>query len=112
MKLSKRQANATEKSIQKWEAIVLNDEVDERSSNCELCKKYNKNDCNFCPVAMTVKSKHCNNTPWVDWADYCINKNPNLPGFWMPDISVFDAESKRLAQAELDFLRGILEEST
>jgi len=111
MKPSKRQANALKKSIKKWEAIVDGTEADNGSDNCELCQKYVaadfnniKNDCKSCPVFLTVGVKYCRDTPYPEWAKYIFMKSSKG--------KVFDAESKRLAQAELDFLRGILEEST
>lgn len=105
MKLSKRQKDALKKSIKKWEGIVSDELEDEGADNCELCKIYDHNDCKSCPVYLTSGHIYCKNTPYTTWSDYCyINNRTNWYG-------VFDTKSKQLAQAELDFLRGILDEA-
>ena len=108
MKLSKRQTKALKKSIKKWEAIVAGTGIDDGADNCELCKKYIGCDCKSCPVCLTVSAKWCHNTPHEQWCDYT---HRHLKNDLAQEGKVFGKKSKRLAQAELDFLKGILEES-
>jgi hypothetical protein len=114
MKLSKRQRTALEKSIKKWEGIVDDEEEDEGPADCECCIKYNslksraetrENCCKECPVFMVTGKQFCAGSPFEKWEDYM---EENEMGEWR----VFDEYSLELAQAELDFLRNILNEAT
>ena len=110
MKLSKRQRTALEKSIVKWELIVIGEGEDRGCGNCELCHLYTDNFCNSCPVMLTTGQDDCSNSPWKPWQQYQA-ENGKEDGPLSRNMKVFDEKSKELAQAELDFLRGILAEA-
>lgn len=114
MKLSKEQTDALKKSIKKWELIVDEGSEDLGPADCECCIIYNsintrletrEDCCKSCPVFLKTRERFCAGTPFEKWEDY---QEENDMGEW----KVFDDYSKQLAQAELDFLKGILEEST
>lgn len=90
---------ALEGSIKKWEAIVAGIGADDGRKNCPLCAMfYVKFDCKGCPVEAKTKLEVCQGTPYRQWAVYQGMKGEQFP------LTVFDTESQRLAQAELDFL--------
>jgi len=91
--LSKRQMKALDGSIKKWEKIVGGTGVDEGAINCPCCQKYFANYCNFCPIAIYVDNTECYETPYEAYVSVFND--------------VFNEKSKRLAQAELGFLREV-----
>lgn len=111
MKLSKEQTDALKKSVKKWELIVDGKASDKGEDNCECCNLYAKDyGCPSCPVAIEADRDGCDGTPWILWNDYQQESDRH---WWSGGgTKVFDDHSKQLAQAELDFLKGILEEST
>ncbi len=95
-------------SIRKWEAIWKGDGEDLRDGNCPLCRRYNSNCCTnpdlvptLCPVARRAETFGCEDTPWEDWMHY-------MTSFFPARTRVFDAKSRELAKAELDFLVSLL----
>ncbi len=86
-------------SIKKWENIVDGTSVDRAAKNCPLCKLFIKKDCVGCPVFDRVGKKDCVGTPWQNWA---FSFWSDLP--W----KATSPERKRLARAELKFLRSLL----
>lgn len=86
--LSKRQIKALDGSIKKWRDIVDRAGIDNGGNNCPCCKLYHNNHCVLCPIKIYTGYKYCLGTPYYDFA---YN-------------SVVNEKSKKLAQAELDFL--------
>lgn len=88
---------ALQGSIAKWEAIVAGTGEDLLCKNCTLCQAFYG--CEGCPVMEATGQADCQESPWVEWFD-CIphgeKRIANTP------------ERKKLAQAELDFLRSLL----
>ena len=86
-------------SIRKWRGIVAGRVVDQGCENCPLCQLFFlKNDnCGGCPVFNKTGLDLCGGTPYGTWSGtgdtYKTATTPEL---------------KRLAQAELDFLKSLL----
>lgn len=99
---------ALEGSIAKWQAIVDKTGFDEGFKNCPLCEKFMENDkglrlCSGCPVSNLTGMIGCIGTPYNSWIRY----QEEHDGGWV--TKVFNVESARLAQAELDFLISLRE---
>ncbi len=103
---------ALDGSIAKWEGIVAGTVKDHGVANCLLCQRFMDVEdedgdgelqcCGGCPVRVKTNASCCDGSPYEQWAKYQI-----AGGFDRIPFSVFDAESRRLAQAELDFLRSL-----
>lgn len=97
--MNKQTRTALEGSIAKWEAIVAGTGTDEGIENCPLCKVfYFERDatgelCAGCPVKEETGQAGCEGSPYDEWRDI---------------FDEDDGDIKRLAQAELDFLRSLL----
>lgn len=97
--MNERTLTALKGSIAKWEAIVAGTGEDKCSNNCPLCQMCGR-DCIGCPVMDKTGREGCANTPWEKWdAEF---------GFYSDKRMADTPERKRLAQAELDFLRSLL----
>lgn len=90
-------------SIAKWEAIVAGTGADRGWRNCPLCTAFLDESCRNCPVSVAVGNKFCDGTPYEKWATSEHVKD-DADGGGFP----INAEGRRLAQAELDFLRSLL----
>ena len=90
-------------SIAKWEAIVAGTGGDQGPNNCPLCHLFHGAGCQNCPVAVAVERDMCAGTPYDDWSECPGTRFLTTLG-WV----VGDDESRRLAQAELDFLKSLL----
>lgn len=102
---------AREQSIIHWEGIVAGTEPCGCAPSCSLCQRFllsdeaeNGYDCMLmdgerCPVYIASGVPGCSNTPWEAWDDEC-----DTTGTRFADTP----RKKKLAQAELDFLRGLL----
>jgi len=103
--MDKKTLEALQKSIEKWEKIVMEKGKDEGSRNCALCWLFLKNECEGCPVYAKTKRKGCRGTPCEDWVDhqenhfYYVNE---------PYRVVKCPECKKLAEEELEFLKSLL----
>ena len=97
--MDKRTRTALEGSIAKWEAIVAGTGTDEGIDNCPLCQVFFYEQdasgelCEGCPVKEKTGQTGCEGSPYEDWRE--------IP-------YIYGDEAKRLAQAELDFLRSLL----
>ncbi len=101
MNHDKETEDALDGSIAKWEAIVAGTGVDDGWTNCPLCEEFFMNDCRDCPVMERTGKNSCHGSPYEQWVDHCD------PEFLSGSYKVFDDESRRLAQSELDFLRSL-----
>ena len=102
--MNKRTRKALEGSIRKWEDVRDGKIKDKRGDNCPLCALFNNHgddDCEGCPVAIQANDRHCSGTPYVGWWRHQNHRHysGNRNAYWATD-----ARSKKLAQAELDFL--------
>ena len=94
--MNKQTRTALEGSIAKWEAIVAGTGTDEGVANCPLCKVFFHERhapgelCAGCPVKEETGWPCCEGSPYDEWCDEGGDDN------------------KRIAQAELDFLRSLL----
>ena len=97
--MDKRTRTALEGSIAKWEAIVAGTGTDEGTENCPLCQLFftmrgpQQLFCEGCPVKERTGQTCCEGSPYQEWGE-----NPYASG----------DEAKRIAQAEVDFLRSLL----
>lgn len=118
---------ALQGSIKKWEAIANGTGFDDGPRNCPLCiefadvyeensiDEWRREGCCGCPVAEHVEDSGCGQTPYMNWIDYLYDSqgSESIEGTnFGYRYRVFDERSKRLAQAELDFLRSLLPSST
>lgn len=96
---------ALETSIAHWQRYAEGHGAFEgrpEASNCALCQKFFDNDCKGCPVASTTGHLFCLDTPFEDADKALTNSHYNYT----------DIEFLIAAQAELDFLQSILDNST
>ena len=101
--MNARTLKALRGSIKKWEKIVAGTGVDQGTYNCSLCALfYSDYHCAGCPVAKATGLHLCEGTPYIEWA--CPERNGTI----RLDSGRVSARLKRLAQAELDFLKGLL----
>lgn len=86
-------------SIKKWEGVVAGTIKNEGQSNCPLCKLFWNKFCEGCPVSEHTGRMACEGSPYYS--------------YWvMVDLQNIDARSEEAistAQAELDFLKALLE---
>jgi len=91
-------------SIAKWEGIVRGDMDDNGPANCPLCQEFIKGECLGCPVADCAEASYCRESPYEEYCAYLDSFSYALEDGAVPR----QEEVTRLAQAELDFLRGLL----
>jgi hypothetical protein len=101
MVMDAKTLEALKGSIKKWEGIVKGEIMDNGIDNCPLCELYfGGYECQPCPVYLKTKRIDCDETPYMDWVAFwdgkSVDKTANCP------------ESRRLAQAEVDFLKSLL----
>lgn len=98
-----------EKSIAHWERLAAAKTPEEIDSeglgrhDCALCLAYWNNGCAGCPVAQATGQNCCRGTPFVEAEEYyndCTTEDDATPDF---DPN----EWAKLAQAEVDFLKGL-----
>jgi len=102
MKMNAATLEALKGSIEKWEKIINNQAEDCGPINCPLCQCFLDDECIKCPVLFVTGTDGCRGTPYEQWYNH-HEKNGNGGKF-----IIFDAESRRLAKAELDFLKSLL----
>ena len=95
--MNKRTLTALKGSIRKWQRIVAGKGRDKGADNCPLCKLFYHKFCRGCPVSKASDEIACIGTPYSDWS---LARNHQ---------GIADTlNRKRLAQAELDFLKSLL----
>lgn len=108
--MNKETLQALKESIQKWEGIINYNNIDDGCDDCPLCVLFLKDEtedeaehheCIKCPVAELVDAEGCSNTPYEEWSNYFYYKKIKIK-------KVINAETKKLAQDELDFLKSLL----
>jgi hypothetical protein len=97
-------------SIRKWEAIVRGTGEDDGGKNCQLCRKFydtsEAGPCIGCPVREKTGFYGCVNTPYEDWVAHQgeAHAKDAFPHYVVQGCD----ECKRLATAELDFLKSLV----
>lgn len=102
-------------SIAKWEAIVAGTGSDKGSTNCPLCvlfydvadpddDEHGLENCSGCPVRIETGDDNCGGSPYKSWSRLL------RPSIRFSEAGAFADTPKKIAaaQAELDFLRGLL----
>ena len=103
-------------SIRKWERVAKGEIRDKGPQNCPLCKLFNNNDiegedcvgwgvvikastkdCVGCPVMAATGLRYCMGTPYEAFLDY-----------GHVGLLVRTPEARKLAEAEVEFLRSLL----
>lgn len=108
-------------SIAKWESIVAGTGADQRADNCALCHRFPGIDdddeekyaecaregeggaVEHCPVSLDRGLIDCRGTPYQEWLYHQHHVH-----FIKDELRIHDACCVPFAQAELDFLRGLL----
>jgi hypothetical protein len=103
--MDKAALKALKGSIRKWERIVAGDGGDDGAADCPLCREFRfgaEFDCVGCPVMAESGLPYCSGTPYTGWMQYHDGLARAFP------LNASTGEEIMLAQAELDFLRGLL----
>ena len=108
MEMDAKTLKALKGSIKKWVGIVNGKSKDAGTKNCPLCKEFLVKNCEGCPVKAKVNRFGRGNTPYELWFDFFDSKYLNIPVAISDLPKRSQAKAKRLAQAELDFLKGLL----
>ena len=90
-------------SIKKWEKILDGTGVDQGARNCPLCLEDNQN-CGECIIGSNRDNVACAGTPYAKWAGHHIEIH-NTP--ILADHIVICDVCRKLAQAEIDYLKGL-----
>ncbi len=105
--MDKEILTALKGSIKKWEMIVAGKGIDKSGTNCPLCKlvEKEKSDCSHfpCPVYKETKQLECQGSPYWKWREHHSSNHTEED-----EYMVFCPTCRKLAQAELDFLKSLL----
>lgn len=97
----------------KWTLLVEKPGADE--PECNLCELYNPDtggdevNCEGCPVATYREETDCWDTPYYDFRDNLMRDLDYVSGLSGVEKAAGMAALKKLATAERDFLREVLE---
>ncbi len=100
--MKKETLEALKGSIRKWEGIVAGTATDRGALNCPLCALFWRWECKDCPVASVTGEIWCRGTPYRAWEERMRREAGKR------EWTAFDEESRRLAEGELRFLKGLL----
>lgn len=100
--MDEKTLEALKGSIAKWEGIVAGTLLDKGHRNCPLCASFYPS-CDDCPVKNRTGFSGCARTPYDNWSLH-QGWHADALGRCHPDCS----DCKRLATAELDFLKALL----
>ncbi len=105
--MDKKTEIATIGSVEKWREIAFEGGVDEGVINCPLCQMFyfqkQAGFCINCPVALKTGKKVCTGTPYTEWEAHVRGAHGTLMFF-----KVQCPECKKLAVAEMEFLKSLL----
>lgn len=94
---------ALENSIRHWARVVASP-LTERigPESCALCKRYYENYCEGCPVSKRTLKIYCSDSPFVAFAEEweAASEAKSVSARRLKRL-------KKLAQAELDFLKSL-----
>ena len=107
--------DALKRSItDKWQPIVKGKEEDKGAANCRLCLV--SGSCEGCPVFIDTGERQCMDTPYADWSDYWWSNQKAgfsfLSSVKLTPWKVRTEQEAELAQAELDYLKGLYKRLT
>lgn len=108
-------------SIAKWRAIVQGHGFDAGCDNCPLCNMFESEDspddddgmhgCFGCPVSNKTRQNSCNGSPYMEWSRVTPRMVIKENGIYkFPGVYADTPKKITAAQAELDFLIGLLPE--
>lgn len=104
--MNKATRKALERSIAHWERVVefggryTRDNIS--SDNCALCRRFNSNECEGCPVKERTGQSICKGSPYHEAARlWYVCRGEGL-------IPCTQAKFKRAARRELAFLKSLL----
>jgi hypothetical protein len=110
---------ALEQSISKWEANVRAEDPTKLlfgADNCPLCaiyynfdEKANTLDCSGCPVSKKTGANWCDGSPYIE--AYHAGLKWKLAVRRGEMVKPFEAAARAAMQAEVDFLKHVLEET-
>lgn len=104
--MDERTLEALKKSIEKWENVAYYGGDDRGINNCALCMEFRvgffSTFCVKCPVCIKTHTKYCYRTPFEDWMNHQEKYHGSLTN------KVWCEECKKLAIAELQFLKSLL----
>ena len=72
-RISQNQMRALDGSIEKWRKVAYENGTDDANNNCPLCQ-FNMM-CNNCIINRVTGSKHCKDTPYIDWGKHHSNEH-------------------------------------
>jgi len=105
--MNKETLEALDSSIEKWEDIVSGRGSDKGAANCALCQIFIGKNCVDCPVAESVLTQECWETPYAEWSKHHEFKHRL---FYPYEIRC--ARCRKLALKELEFLKEVKQEYT
>ena len=101
---------ALQGSIAKWEAIATGDGADDGCDNCPLCQMFwvgnHDGGCEGCPVFEKTGKHLCIDSPYIPWHVATAEQQQAWPRRAKTE------EHRRLARAEVDFLKSLLPASS
>lgn len=97
--MNKQTLKALKGSIKKWELIVAGEGKDLGAENCPLCQLFIVRGCKGCPVMEKTGYAECKGSPYDEWIKGTKFKNGRRAD---------TPEKKKLARAELKFLKSLL----
>ena len=91
---------------EKWIPIVNGTDVDDGTSNCHLCKEFQKLYCTNCLIMKETGQRGCIGTPNDDW---CIHHSKKHPKMGRPEFprKVECPECKIKAQKVVDWAEAL-----
>jgi len=106
-KMPSEKLKALQGSIAKWKAIAAGEGTDDGCDNCPLCLLFWMNadhgdGCTGCPVFESTGKHLCVDTPYIQWHQATGGGS----GHWPRRAKTH--EHRRLARAEVDFLKSLL----
>ena len=95
--------SSLDKSITKWRKIVASTQGKD-FDGCALCKEFSKGGCWYCPVAIRIKERGCEGTPWAKWVRHQTNSHGRQH---VRHREPYCRKCLKLAKEELKFLESL-----
>lgn len=103
MIMKRETLKALKGSIEKWEDIINEGNVDLGGSNCPLCN-IGKGDCAHCPVFEETREPECWGTPYEKW----MRHQDKIHHKWAVSLKIECKICERFAKQEVEFLKSLL----
>ena len=110
--LNRSGAEALDGGIVKWQGIVDGTGIDRGEADCTLCLKYPSSSCRGCPVNAETNRRGCRGSPFQSWVNHHLVEHTSMESQEFTGRRRIPGCSKctEIAQAELDFLKGLRKE--